>query len=667
LWTYHDAEGEPVGHVLRWDWPGGKKDIRPIALHADGWRISAMPPLRPLFGLPELAAATRVVVCEGEKAMDAARGLGLMATTSAGGAAAVEKTDWRRLAGKEVWILPDNDSAGRKCAEIVAGILATLNPPATALIVELPGLPEGGDIVEWIEAHGDAAEPESMRTELEAIAQAAPSGVPATENVWPEIESFDQRRLPAFPTSALPDELRAWVEATSHATQTPADLAGLLSMAVLSACIARRVTVEPRPGWIEPTNLYVAVLLEPGNRKSAVFSEATRPLRELEAQMIDAARPAVARQQSDRRQQELRLKKLEKEAADDNNSDAAEEARRLSEKLAELPEPVLPRLLVDDATSEKLGMMLAEQGGRIASMSAEGGVFDLMAGQYSKTGMPLADKPAFRGRGLLARFSYASPESWIGHRQIATSPVSEIVKEAYRQLVRKLASLEGEDVLGLVPDASRLFREWEAEIETMLADGGSMENMRDWGGKLAGATLRLAAVLHCVKHGPHGQIDRGTLVSAIELSRYLVPHAEAALALMQATDEAVTDEAKYVWKWIERHDLREFTKRDVHQHGKRRFPRADDIDPALAELTRRGYIRFRRTDSAGPGRKPSPTYDVNPDAFPDGQAGERSHNSQNAADGSASPDGPVSPPSDSGNNGNGSDLSGDEGPYRDGF
>ena len=34
-----------------------------------------------------------------------------------------------------------------------------------------------------------------------------------------------------------------------------------------------------------------------------------------------------------------------------------------------------------------------------------------------------------------------------------------------------------------------------------------MEGIRDWGGKLAGATLRLAAVLHCVKHGPAGRID----------------------------------------------------------------------------------------------------------------------------------------------------------------
>src|SRR5262245_27504921 len=42
FWTDHDAQGEPVGVVVRWNKPSGK-DIRPVARHADGWRIGAMP------------------------------------------------------------------------------------------------------------------------------------------------------------------------------------------------------------------------------------------------------------------------------------------------------------------------------------------------------------------------------------------------------------------------------------------------------------------------------------------------------------------------------------------------------------------------------------------------------------------------------------------------
>lgn len=168
-------------------------------------------------------------------------------------------------------------------------------------------------------------------------------------------------------THTLPCVLQRWGEAESRATQTPADLAGLLTLGVCSATIARRLVVETRPGWREPTSLFVAALLEPGNRKSAVFSDALRPLRELEAELIEVAPPTVAREQSDRRQSEARLRKLEKLAAEKGDAEARHEAGNPAEELAELSEPALPRLIVDDTTAEKPGIMLAEQGGWIAT------------------------------------------------------------------------------------------------------------------------------------------------------------------------------------------------------------------------------------------------------------------------------------------------------------
>lgn len=503
-----------------------------------------------------------------------------------------------------------------------------------------------------------------------------PDAPTAAGEPWPEIVPLDATELPEFPTSVLPDVLRNWIAAESHATQTPADLAGLLALAVCSATIARRVVVEARPGWREPVNLFVAALLESGNRKSAVFADAMQPLRELEVELVEAERPNVAREQSERRQSEARLKKLERQAAENGDAKARYDAGDLAAELAAQPEPALPRLVVDDATSEKLGIVLAEQGGRIASMSPEGGVFDLMAGLYSKSGIPqfgvylmghsgddlitdrvsrksirverpaltcayamqpaviagLAQNAAFRGRGLLARFLYAAPGSWIGWREIAPAPVSDAVREAYHQTVRALANWDGEHVFQLTADASADFQGWEAEIETMLGDGGQMETMRDWGAKLAGATLRLAAVLHCVEYGAAGCIGGMTIAAAVEIARYLIPHAETTLNLMQANEGSRNEDARYVLRWIERHGRRELTKRDAHQHGKRRFPKADDLDPALAELTRRGYIRPRPSEATGPGRPPSPSYDVNPAVFADAHAEKRFHNSQNPAE-----------------------------------
>ena len=533
----------------------------------------------------------------------------------------------------------------------------------------MPGLPEKGDVSDWLNAGGTVEG-------LHELVESAPDWTPeAAPQEWPAIDSLDDRQLPDFPTAGLPDVLRLWVVEESRFTQTPPDMAGLLALAVCSSTIARRVEVETRPGWREPVNLFVAVLLDPANRKSAVFADAIKPLREIEAELIEAARPDVAILQSNRRQKEAQLKRLEKSGAEGDNH-AAHEASELAAELATEEEHFLPRLIVDDATAEKLGIILAEQGGRIASLSPEGGVFDLMAGQYSKSGIPqfgvylmghsgddlltdrvgrksvsvkrpaltcgyamqpaviagLAERTAFRGRGLLARFLYAVPRSWIGKRQIAPPPVSASTQEAYRELIRTLAETEGETVLTLTPDAQALLMDWESDIERMLADGGDLEMMKDWGGELAGATLRLAAVIHCAKHHAHapiGQIDVAMLTAAIEFGKYLIPHAEATFDLMAAKEDSTDDDARYVLAWIKRHDKRTFTKTEAEQHGKRRFPKADDIDSALATLTARNYIRLRPTPTAGPGRPPSPTYETNPAVFNSEAAENRSGNSKN--------------------------------------
>lgn len=162
-WDYHDIDGNHVETVLRFDKSDGTKDMLPISLEGNRWyrRHPAAP--RPLYHLPELADAETVVIVEGEKCADAARSLGLTATTSSGGSQSARRADWTPLAGKPCIILPDNDEPGKKYAREVADILRKLSPPADVKIIQLEGLPQKGDIVDWIEQHGDAAEPETLR------------------------------------------------------------------------------------------------------------------------------------------------------------------------------------------------------------------------------------------------------------------------------------------------------------------------------------------------------------------------------------------------------------------------------------------------------------------------------------------------------------------------
>ena len=643
-YDYRDEAGQTVFQVVRYE----PKDFRQRQSDGNGgWNWSVKGARVVPYRLPELLAspAAPVYVVEGEKDADNLAKIGVLATCNAGGAGKWTREHSQYLRGRQVFVLPDNDEVGHNHAQQVAQSL--LGIAESVRVVELPGLPPKGDVSDWLAAGGTAAE-------LKRLSEA--STTPALRP-WPEIAPFDDKALPEFPTHALADWVRGWVEAESHATQTPPDLAGMLALAVCAAAIARRVVVEPRPRWREPTNLFVAVLLKPANLKSVVFADATAPLRELQAEMRKASRASVARAQSERRQLELQLRRLEKLAAKKGDPETRYEACKLAEELAALPVPVLPRLIVDDVTVEKLGMMLAEQSGRIASMSPEGGVFDIMAGMYSKNGMPqftvylmghsgddlfidrasresilverpaltcayaiqpavikrLAANPVFRDRGLLAKFLYAAPQSWIGRREIDPAPVPDDVWNAYRWAVRALAEIEGETTLYLTDEARGVFHVWREEIEVMMCEGGVLESIDDWGGRLAGTTLRLAGVLHCIDKGATGEIQRQTMEAAIEIARYLIPHAEAVLTRMHVSEKTAEDDAQYVLRWIKRHGKREFTKSEAQHHGKRRFPRAEDIDAALAVLVKRGYVRPKPAGGAGPGRPASPAYEVNPE------------------------------------------------------
>lgn len=170
-WNYRTGDGADAFHVFRFNLADGSKQFRPVHHNGAGFVLGDPPGMLPLYRLPDLQGASRVWITEGEKAADAARSIGLTATTSAHGSKSASKTDWRPLAGKEVLILPDGDEAGEHYAASVAAILHGLG--CKVRIVRLPDLPVGGDIFDWIEAR-ECVESETIRAGIEALAEAAP-------------------------------------------------------------------------------------------------------------------------------------------------------------------------------------------------------------------------------------------------------------------------------------------------------------------------------------------------------------------------------------------------------------------------------------------------------------------------------------------------------------
>ncbi len=155
----YEADREAY-QIRRFDLGNGDKTFE--AWHKrDGQYVSGMGDYKGkpiLYHLPEIpgwkATGKRIYVPEGELKADRIISKGGAATTSPFGAG---RNKWhleysKTLAGAEVIILPDNDKPGRDFAQDKA---ASLYGKATSVkVLELPGLPEKGDIVDWFNAGG---------------------------------------------------------------------------------------------------------------------------------------------------------------------------------------------------------------------------------------------------------------------------------------------------------------------------------------------------------------------------------------------------------------------------------------------------------------------------------------------------------------------------------
>ena len=475
--------------------------------------------------------------------------------------------------------------------------------------------------------------------------------------------------LPTFPVEVLPGWLGEYVAAVATATQTPPDLAGTLALAVLATVAAGAVEVEPRPGWREPLCLFVAVGMDAGARKSAVFTALTRPVADFERDQAAAALPGVTETAVLRRiadQAAATAEAAAGKAPAGQQEEARAEAIARAAEASPLVVPPVPRWLVDDATPEALAGLLATYG-RIALLSPEGDVFDQMAGRYNQAAGPnlgvylkghagdlfkvdrrgrppeyverpcltiglavqpavlrgLAARPGFGGRGLLARFLYSLPESLVGRRQVGPPTVPAAVADHYtRELQALAASLStpaGDDepaVLTLGQEAGELLLAFERDLEPRLAaDRGDLAHLAGWAAKLAGATCRLAALLHLASHLRDGwaqPITADSFAGAARLAGYLVEHARAVFDLMGA-DPRIED-ARWLLDWISRTGQAQFSRRDAHQAARGRFRKAADLEPALALLEEHGWVRRVDADPPGSkgGRPPSPRFIVNP-------------------------------------------------------
>ena len=537
--------------------------------------------------------------------------------------------------------VPTTGQASYHARQVAAAAERRRAAVAAARIAQAVERP-GADLVSVIEA---------AKADLAALGSAG--------DEWPDpVPLSTSYPVPLFPTDVLPDWVEDMVRAVSVATQTPADLAGSIALACLSTATMGRVVVEPWAGWQEQTTLFTCCALPPGNRKSVVFDMLTKPIRDAERDLVEELWPQVIETQTEKaalvRQAETALAAAGKTPGD---VDAMNQAKRAALEADEYQVVAKPMILADDITPEATKTMLAQQGGRASIMSAEGGIFQTIAGRYSgvpdldvylkghagegirvtrKSGpieevdraaltMGLAVQPSvltdigrlpgFESRGFLARFLFTLPKSTVGYRDATPPPVPAAIDATWHRRIKELTHTmwsASTTVLTLTPEAQDRVVRLEIEREPRLRQGGEWEPILAWASKLTGTILRIAGLMHVADNittGWRRPITAESIDAAAYLGHHYAVHALAVWGHMTAT---ATGPAPALLDWLKRTGRTETTRREIHRALNRRL-NLTDIDTGLALLEQHGYIRIHRPPTSGNGgRRPSPRIHLHP-------------------------------------------------------
>jgi hypothetical protein len=173
-YRYHNRAGRVVYRVVRTE-PKGFRIEHPTP--SGQWRRGYGSARRVLYHLPQIlqsALDRPVFIMEGEKDVHWLTDLGYVATTCPNGAhsfAHIKGHARKALKRRDIILLPHNDEGGEHHARSVVAALA--GAVRSIRIVRLPGLPEHGDVADWLQAG-------HFFTELEQLIQASPFTDPTT-------------------------------------------------------------------------------------------------------------------------------------------------------------------------------------------------------------------------------------------------------------------------------------------------------------------------------------------------------------------------------------------------------------------------------------------------------------------------------------------------------
>jgi Protein of unknown function (DUF3987) len=596
------------------------------------------------YQLPDLlkavAAAQTICIAEGEKKVDLIRSFGFPATCCAGGANKWKHEHSAYLKGADVVLLPDNDPVGREHITAIAENLLFWGVRQIR-ILELPNLPEKGDVVDWHAASGSAEE-------FARLVAAAPVYVP-DEAAGPEPL---MRPLPPpepFPLEALFD-LASAAQAIRDIVQSPIEMCASAVLSSASLAVSAHVNIRLPTGQIRPVSCWFWCIAESGERKTATDNEAFAPQKQHEKTIHAKRKEAMEDYVTRKAVWETQSKAIDKHHKEPGAA-GAEAHRKEREQLgAEPEEPLSALIMASDFTFEGLVQCLNFGQPLYGIIGSEGGQFigghgmtdeaklrtitglsaawdgepikrvrakETVVLYGRRVGMHLMVQPEvattaladelLAKQGFMSRILACAPESLIGTRMHKDAPPeAALVLRQYKDRVLNIMEapyplapdtrneLKPRDV-PFSAEATTLFWGFADEVEKQMARGGEYESVRPFAAKLPEHAARLGATLTAYRDIKFTELSREDFQRGMQIAVYYATEAKRISGANTVSSELLPAQklhpAQKLLEWLQHSWPKPIiSAREIYTHGPNSIRNRDHAIDLAEVLVEHGWL-----------------------------------------------------------------------------
>lgn len=448
------------------------------------------------------------------------------------------------------------------------------------------------------------------------IAQAAP---------WPPLEPLPALVAPEpadFPFDALGPILGPAARAISDAVQAPDALAGGGVLAAAAVAAQAHVNVAMPHGAELPLSLFIASAADSGARKSAVDVVTCHPIDEQRKRDARTYAVAAAAFKADKAK-----RKPGDDAGDAPTAKSLTIGKATTEGLHHLlrsqshiglfspegAEFIGGHSMRDEKRAAGIAWLLKAWGGETLDSMTRGDGLSVLVGRRVSMHVlmqpvilrGLMADPLAQGQGWIARTLIAEPRSLAGSRlyradQVTASKRAEVARyfAALCRLLDAPPAVHHEgDGFELIPRSIQMSNEAQAvwiefynEVERQQADGQPLAGVRAWASKAAEHAARIAGVITLMSDPDAAELPTDAMAGAIEVAAFYL--GEHVRLMGQSVEHQHQQRLRDLLAWLQergsrvkRAEVLQFTPRHLREL------KAEGINPLMAELERRGYVR----------------------------------------------------------------------------